>query len=153
MARPTKLTPDVREKLLTAIRAGNYRRPACKFAGITDRVLRMWLERGEKQPGSVYGAFARELHAAEEMAEIRAVGFIAAAARNDWKAAGWYLERKFPKRWGRRDARALTVSGVGGGPVALDAKVDLSKLGDSELATLVTLLEKAKAAPDAGEPQ
>jgi len=30
---------------------------------------------------------------------------------DDWKAAAWYLERKYHDQWGRRDRADLTVTG------------------------------------------
>jgi hypothetical protein len=35
------------------------------------------------------------------------VGAIAAAARRDWRAAAWILERRWPDRWGRVEVRPL----------------------------------------------
>ena len=41
---------------------------------------------------------------AEASAELQAVGVVRqAAAEGTWQAASWYLERKFPERWARRD--------------------------------------------------
>ena len=37
---------------------------------------------------------------AEAFAHARAVTIIATAMAGDWKAAAWYLERKFQKCWG-----------------------------------------------------
>ena len=41
-----------------------------------------------------------------------------AAARN-WQAAAWFLERRFPEDFSRRESRRSEVSGRDGGPVAL----------------------------------
>ena len=40
---------------------------------------------------------------AEAFAHARAVTIIAKAMLDDWKAAAWYLERKYHDQWGRRD--------------------------------------------------
>mgnify|MGYP001491951708 CR=1 FL=1 len=34
IGRPSKLTPEVKKRLIDAIKAGNYIEPACRFAGI-----------------------------------------------------------------------------------------------------------------------
>lgn len=47
--RPGKLTPEVQEKILEAIRDGNYYEAACAYAGITYRTFRYWMERGEEE--------------------------------------------------------------------------------------------------------
>ena len=46
MARPTKLTPDVQQKICTAIQGGNYIETAAAFAGINKSTLYLWLKRG-----------------------------------------------------------------------------------------------------------
>ena len=46
MARPTKLTPDVQQKICTAIQGGNYIETASAFAGIGKTALYEWLKRG-----------------------------------------------------------------------------------------------------------
>jgi hypothetical protein len=113
MARPTKRTPEVENKILQAVEAGNHRRVAAAFAGVSLRVISHWITLGKRSPGSVHGAFLRRLLDAEARAEIRAVAFINKAGQEDWKAAAWYLERKHPGRWGRKDAIAVGV-GAGG---------------------------------------
>ena len=36
---------------------------------------------------------------------------IGSAAKDNWQAAAWRLERKFPKRWGRHDRLDLNHEG------------------------------------------
>ena len=60
MARPTKLTPDRRARLLSALRGGNTRRASCQYAGIGESTLADWLKRN------------RELRLAVEEGQIRA---------------------------------------------------------------------------------
>ena len=47
VARPTKLTPAVAERILSAIRAGNFMEVAARYAGISPSTLYRWLERGD----------------------------------------------------------------------------------------------------------
>jgi len=47
MARRTKLHADVTEKIVSAIRAGNYAKIAAESAGISERTFYDWLQRGE----------------------------------------------------------------------------------------------------------
>ena len=37
------------------------------------------------------------------MTELRAAQGIMRAGDVDWKAWAWFLERRYPKRWGRKD--------------------------------------------------
>lgn len=47
---------------------------------------------------------------AEKTAEIKAVERIIAAGARDPKHLEWWLERKFPDRWGRRERVTLDVN-------------------------------------------
>ena len=50
-----KFTPETKEKLLAAIRGGNFRVVACQLAGITNKTLYEWL----KNPKPEYQEFER----------------------------------------------------------------------------------------------
>jgi len=98
----SKLTLEVQEKIVTAIRAGNYAQVAAVYAGITERTYYRWMELGEQARGGRYLQFFQAVKAAEGEAEVRAVAIIQKKMTGDWRAAMTYLERKHPKRWGRR---------------------------------------------------
>ena len=116
MARPTKLNFDTHNKIITAIRAGNYIETAAAYAGINKSTLYEWLKRGEREKQRVaknpryrirksekiYVEFSNAVEKALAEAEIRDVAIIAKAAEEQWQAAAWRLERKFPDRWGRK---------------------------------------------------
>lgn len=108
--RPVKLTPEVREKILMALRGGNWRSTAAGFAGIAKSTLRDWMAKGRQYPRSRFGTFRREVMEAEKQAEIRAVGLIMRAAGDDPKHAEWWLERKHHRRWGRRERSEVTAT-------------------------------------------
>lgn len=104
MGRPgiSSFTPETREKILNALRAGNYRVAACKFAGISDETFRRWMNAGKAgQPE--YVDFVDQVKQAEAQAEASLVATIRKAAGDHWQAAAWLLERKYVTRWGRRD--------------------------------------------------
>lgn len=105
MARPTKLTPQVQERILEAVRAGNFREVAAHYAGVGAQTLSRWMGR-QREP---YASFRQALLDAEAHAEIRAVALILKAAAEDPKHAEWWLERKFPERWGRRERLDVRV--------------------------------------------
>ena len=95
-------TPETREKILNALRAGNYRVAACKFAGISEETFRRWMNAGKAgDPG--YVDFVEQVKQAEAQAEASLVATIRKAAGDHWQAAAWLLERKYVTRWGRRD--------------------------------------------------
>jgi transposase len=137
MSRQTKLTPEVQDKIVSALRAGNYQETAANFAGISKPTFYGWLERGRNEPDSIYSVFLDAVEKAKADAEVRDVALIDKAAHDgSWQAAAWKLERKFPQKWGR--VNRTEISGPDGAPVKvdIDAKASLlQKLGldaDSE---------------------
>ncbi|HEV2773893.1 MAG TPA: hypothetical protein VGV57_13895 [Thermoleophilaceae bacterium] len=108
MARPTKLTSEVSERIVRAIRAGNYPEVAAGHAGIHAATYYRWMERGalegEAGEDDPYRQFRSEVERAIADSEAAEVGLVIKAARDgDWRAAAWLLERRFSDRWGRRD--------------------------------------------------
>lgn len=111
MGRPTRYTPEVVTKITNAIRAGNYREPAARMAGVSPTSLYAWQAR--------YPEFAEAIQKAEAEAEGRMVAIVAAAAPKSWQAAAWWLERKQHERWMRRDR--IEQTGAEGGPIQVNA--------------------------------
>jgi len=108
--RPTKLEPAVQEKIIAFIRAGNYLEAAAAAAGITKSTLYDWLKRGapgneKRDPKGIYREFSDAVEKASGEAEVVAVGQIAQAGQASWQARAWWLERRFPRRWGRVEYR------------------------------------------------
>jgi len=105
MARPTKLSPEIEERIVSAVRAGTSIAGAAAYAGIDPSTFHRWMERGDpKRTGRADGRY-REFRARVEQAsgeaEVRDVTVIAKAAPSDWRAAAWRLERRRPERYGR----------------------------------------------------
>ncbi len=104
--RPTKFTPKVQETLTKFIELGATYEDACACAGITYRTFRNWMSQGqqESEPGQESGKFFKFFQAikrAEGRLVFRLMAQIEAAATDDWKAAAWKLERRYPDRYGR----------------------------------------------------
>jgi len=105
--RPTKLTPETQKKIVAAIQAGCYMETAAAFAGIDRATLHRWLKRGrradpEAEDEGIYRDFCAVIARALAQSEVADVTVLSLAAKADWRAAAWRLERKFPDRWGRR---------------------------------------------------
>lgn len=107
--RPDALTPEAGEKILSAVRAGAFLKEAAEHAGVDERTVYRWLERGEQsgQPAK-FGQFRQALMRARADAHVGAVAIIRRAMSEDWRAAAFYLERTDPKRWGRRTAHEVS---------------------------------------------
>jgi len=94
---------------------------AAAYAGISKDTLYAWLKRGqrekekkEKDPSYEIPKYERQfvrfsdaVEKALAEAEMRDVMIIYEASKEQWQAAAWRLERKFPDRWGRK----LSVEG------------------------------------------
>lgn len=134
IGRPTKFTPEVRERILIAIRAGNYIDTAAQSAGISKDTFYSWMTKGET-PGAPkeYSDFTDAVKKARAEAEVNAVAIIQQAAnRGNWRAAAWYLEKSFPDRYGRTrtDTSVATEDPIQTNAAvidALDEKIALSK--------------------------
>lgn len=101
--RPLKLTEDLQRKIVEAIRAGNYIETAAAYAGVNKSTIYDWLKRGARGDGAEFVSFSNAVEKALAEAEMRDVLIIGNAAKENWQAAAWRLERKFPERWGRKD--------------------------------------------------
>lgn len=103
MARRARLTRAVQEKITSALALGVYRKDAAAFAGISDATFRRWMKRGMKEATGIYAEFRTAVLDAESRAKVLAMGCVTKAIREgDWKAAAWFLERKWPQEYGDR---------------------------------------------------
>ena len=131
MGRPSKLTPTSHKRVVEAIRRGGYRAVAAEYAGIGEATLYRWLADGAKQDVGPYRELWEAVKKAEAAAELGDISIIKKAARKNWQAAAWLLERKHPERWGKVDRTKLELTGKDGGPVAVTL-ADLHKLAASD---------------------
>ena len=133
--RPTKLTPQVQARIVQAIVGGNDITVAAAYAGIGKTTFYEWLERGRKEAARLaassrakpkdsetpFAEFADAIQKAQADAETRNVALIAKAAQEGtWTAAAWWLERKYPERWGRKDRHEVT--GKDGEPFSITVR-------------------------------
>lgn len=99
--QPTRLTPQLQEAIIVMLKRGNYRMVACEAVGIGYNTFKRWMKTGEQIPDGLYGQFRAAVVQAERDAESEAVAWILAAGRGDPKHLQWFLERKYPQRWGK----------------------------------------------------
>lgn len=113
--------------LITAIGLGAPRYVAAIKAGLDEKTLRNWLDRGEtdedgnpvdvRPNAEEFVEFRQEFLKAEAEAEQLMVDAI--RCNPDWKASAWMLERRHPDRWGQKqklehsgEVTANVVTGV-----------------------------------------
>jgi hypothetical protein len=113
MANRTKLTPEIQERIVKAILAGNYFETACQCAKVKLKTAYEWLSRGEgngyggRKTSAVYAEFAEAVRRAEADAEAKTVIAITKGFPNNPRLALDFLARRHPERWGQRDT--LTI--------------------------------------------
>jgi len=115
--KPTTLTPQIADRLVDMLRAGNYVEIACDIVGVPRRTFYDWLERGEHEPGE-FRDLRERVHAARAEVEARNVALISNAARKSWQAAAWLLERTSPDRWAKQANRGSDLGPMTGRPDA-----------------------------------
>ena len=118
--RPSKLTQAVRDRIVLAIRGGNTYKASAEYGGVSYMTFNRWMEAGELQRRGQYRDFRDEVMRARNDVEVAQVATIRKAAQEgDWHAAAWWLERRNPDEWGRKNA--FTGRAVEGPPRATKA--------------------------------
>lgn len=120
MGRKSKLTEERQERILQAIRAGNYIETAALHAGISEGTFHRWMQEGERAKTGKKREFYEAVKKARADAETRTVAIISNAMPTSWQAAAWWLERSFPDRWGRN---VHEHRGKDGGPVQHEVNI------------------------------
>jgi hypothetical protein len=150
--RPTKCTPEKIAEIAAHMRDGLWAQQACCLAKIDEATYYRWVERGNegREP---YAAFCEAIKEAEVQAEKNALdtvrmGAVGSEAVN-WQSASWYLERRYPARYGRRDPDKMALSEMDKRLKQLEietaeAKLALLKAGhDPDGATIIVNIPEA----------
>jgi len=127
--------------LKKALNMGMDYRPACAYAGVSYKQLRVWINRAEEEykngEETIYTAFLDDFENIIAVMEYRCLARVE-AGRAGWQGAAWKLERRFPDRWRQRTGIELT--GANGGPVQTES-------GTEALARLKAELDAAEQDP------
>ena len=139
MGRKTKLTPEIQETICNWLKLGYYQEDAAIMAGIAPSTYYDWLKKGAEEDsrqdeikalgdgssplpaiieGSdielvyVFSGFSEAVARARAEAEGAHIKNIRRAADNGtWQASAWFLERSFPKKWGKRSTLDIDAQG------------------------------------------
>jgi hypothetical protein len=104
MARPTKLTYELIEELCEFIAQGFTYDRAARSCNISVSTFHGWMREGKQEHAEpIYKDLVAAVVVAAEYSEDEALQQVRSAAIVDrnWKAAAWFLERRFPDRYGR----------------------------------------------------
>lgn len=120
--RPTKRIPETEARILEALRAGNTRRTAAEYGGITVTTFCDWVNRFpefseavKKAEADCVAAMVAVIKRAatgypvkKTVTKTREVGGVAETEttvteyiEHSWQAAAWYLERRIPEDFAR----------------------------------------------------
>jgi transposase len=133
----TKLTPELQEKILLHLRVGAYVETAAACVGIHKDTFYEWMKKGARGIAP-YAAFAAAVNKAVAESESRDLATILKASTQNWTAAAWRLERRFPEKYGRNDR------------IKVDAKIEHD--GASLVAKLARLIDGGDEPKKRGRP-
>lgn len=162
--RPTLLTTELRDKLCNFLRIGSYVETAVAACGVSKETFYAWLKDAAHLHRLNANAlekavpfdptddeiklmeFSDALEKAMAEGELGSLSTVRRAAEDNWQAAAWMLERKFPMKWGRRyiveDPARKPQTGEQVQPSG-QKTIDLKKLPTGDLKTLETILTAA----------
>lgn len=102
--RPGKYTPECVNKILDAIRNGNYAYRAAALAGINQDTYYRWLK--------MYPEFSEAVSLAESECQQAILNNIMQFSKSDPDIGFRFLARRFPAEWGEKAASKVEHSGT-----------------------------------------
>lgn len=121
--RPTDLTPEVIEQVKQLLPVALHIETVANFLGRTRRTFSNWLKWGSQEyqrlaknkrakpikSEALYLEFFLVYKKALGEGEFRNIEIVNQAATEQWTAAAWILERRFPERWSRERSLLLDL--------------------------------------------
>lgn len=101
---PTKLTAETSMSIVDSIRSGMYLKHAAMRAGVHPHTVANWMGKGRDAKTGLHRDFFDAVTRARADAIARNVALIQVAARNDWRAAAWWLKTTLPDLFGDHEA-------------------------------------------------
>jgi len=110
IGRPSKLNAKSKERLLEALRVGNFREVAAEYAGIGTTTFYRWMEKGESEEKGEYRDFREAVIAVETQTEVRLTNLLMAemVEKKNFKDIITFLEKRHRKRWGIKSQLELS---------------------------------------------
>src|SRR5437867_932088 len=109
-----KPTSDRQQRICDAIRAGIRPETAAIYSGVGARTFYRWMQQGRAaDAGPQYVEFVEQVELALAEWEARDVLLNGEAAKDDWRAAAWRLERRLPRVYGKRERHEIANADEG----------------------------------------
>ena len=149
LGRNTKLTKHLIKKISEYISQGNPFYVAAALCGVSEASFYKWKAEGIKllrdegkkrtEQQKIFVEFIEAIKKAEAEAISRNVKLISEAAQTTWQAAAWYLERRHPEDFGKKERHEIT--GAEGTPLIPN---HLEGLTAKERRDMAKMLAKAR---------
>ncbi len=110
MARPTKMTPDIINRIGDGISLGLTYALAANAAGITYQTLNFWMNKGKNSKSGEYFEFYKYITKCNaDAAKALLERLNKAAVAGNCQVCMWILERRFSDDFGRREYRKMDI--------------------------------------------
>ena len=110
MARPTKLTGEVKQKIGDGVSLGLTYALAASAAGVTYQTFNLWMQRGQTDKSGKYFDFYQHIEQCNaDAAKVLLERINEAAKSGNTQMCTWILERRFSEDFGRRVFRKTNI--------------------------------------------
>ena len=110
MARPTKLTPELQQRIGGNIALGLLYSLSAEAAGIAYKTFNEYMNRGKTEKSEKYYQFYKYIQKCNADAAKECLKRLDCAAKaGDTRRCTWILERRFPENFGRHEYRKMNV--------------------------------------------
>ena len=101
--RKTKLTPEVRKRIIQALQLGASFKDAAEYGDICYKTFYRWFKKGKENQKSEYNEFYKLVSKARSNFNLKLLLRIEqAASEGNWRAAAWLLERRCRDEYGKK---------------------------------------------------
>jgi hypothetical protein len=128
-----KYTPDNVNKILEQLQIGMTREDTIVLVGISRETFYVWMR---EKPD-----FSDKVLHAEMVCKQRAVVRIQQHGRRDWRAAAWWLERKFKSEFAEQQTHKMV--GPDGGPLLVSRGPELKDVDEKTMVDFIKAVDKA----------
>lgn len=101
--RPTKLDKKLANEIVRWVQSGNYIETAAAACGVHPSTVRNWMRAGARSKQGCYTEFLAAIKKAEGLAHAQGLARLRSHGGKSWQADAWFLERRWPDLWGRKD--------------------------------------------------
>lgn len=107
-----KLTPEVQKIIVKCLENGLSIAGACGKAKINKQTFYNWYNAGAEAKSGKKKEFHDAVDNAKDTAQANFESVIATASTKNWQAAAWWLERRRPKMYRKKEYKELEFEGT-----------------------------------------